>query len=106
MSGGFHVDTEAMRKHASNVQGVRQQAGTAVDAARQVSFGANMYGQIGQMLVFPLMLPLQEAGVASTEAVSDMLGDTAEGITGLADSYDVVETAVTGLMDKLKELTS
>ena len=73
-----------------------------VRAARQVNFGPTMYGQIGQMLVFPLMAPLQGAGVLSTEAVKEMLQETAEGVTELANGYDAVEDAVVDAMTWVK----
>lgn len=100
---GFDVDTDAMRSHAHRVAGLSGKAGQAVGAAHQVGFTSSMFGSIGAMLVWPMMAPLQAAGVASTELVEEALGETSEAIKGAADAFDWVEDGVREAMDFLKE---
>ena len=94
MSGEFYVDTEALRSHASKVLGLSNKAGTATNAAHQVSFSSGMFGSIGSLLVGPVMFPLQEAGVASSAAIEGALGDTAEAIKGMADTFTFVDESI------------
>ena len=104
MSGRFDVDTDAMRAHAGRVVGLSGEAGQAVSAADSVSFSPQMYGSIGAALVWPMMAPLQGAGVASTKLVKGALGDTADAVRGTADAFDFVENGVTEAMEHLKGL--
>lgn len=94
MSGEFYVDTEALRNHASKVLGLSGKAGQATSAAHTVSFSAGMFGSIGSLLVGPVMFPLQEAGVASAAAIEGALGDTAEAVRGMADTFTFVDESV------------
>lgn len=95
---GLDVDTDAMRSHAQRVQGLAGKAGQAVAAADQVSFSSEMYGRFGALLVWPFMLPLQEAGATSTRVVKDALADTGRAVRATADTFDFVEDAVVQVM--------
>lgn len=94
MSGEVYVDTGELRAHASHVLSLSGKAGEATSAAHQVAFSPSMFGSIGSMLVGPAMVPLQAAGVAAASAMEGALGDCAEAVRGVADTFTFVDEAV------------
>ncbi|WP_426243235.1 hypothetical protein [Nocardioides sp. LHG3406-4] len=101
MSDGWYVDTEALRSHASRVLSLSGKAGEATAAAHQVNFTSGMFGSIGSILVGPFMFPLQGAGVASAAAVEGALGDTAEAVEGLAETFGWVDEEIGSHFDSV-----
>lgn len=90
----LYVDTGQLRAHASHVLRLSGKAGEATSAAHAVAFSPSMFGSIGSMLVGPAMAPLQAAGVAAASVMEGALGDCAEAVRGLADTFSFVDEAV------------
>ena len=95
------VDPGEMRAHASRVLSLSNQAGEATAAANQVSFTSGMFGSIGSVLVGPFMFPLQGAGQVAAAAMEGALGDCAESIRGLADTFTFIDETVGDHFDEI-----
>jgi hypothetical protein len=94
MSGEIFIDPGEMRAHASRVLALSDQAGEATAAANQVSFTSGMFGSIGSELVGPFMFPLQGAGQVAAAAMEGALGDCAETVRALADTFSFIDDTV------------
>ena len=95
------IDPGEMRAHANRVLGLSHQAGQATAAAHQVSFTSGMFGSIGSVLVGPFMFPLQGAGQVAASAMEGALGDCAEAIQGLADTFTFIDDTVGAHFDEI-----
>lgn len=95
------IDPGEMRAHANRVLGLSHQAGQATAAANQVSFTSGMFGSIGSVLVGPFMFPLQGAGQVAASAMEGALGDCAEAIQGLADTFSFIDDTVGAHFDEI-----
>lgn len=95
------IDPGEMRAHAGHVLALAQQAGQATAAANQVSFTSGMFGSIGSALVGPFMFPLQGAGQVAAAAMEGALGDCAESIKGLADTFSFIDDTVGAHFDEI-----
>lgn len=91
------VSLSAMRSHAGKVDALKGQADRAVQAADSVSFHPNAYGKIGAALVYPLIAPLEVAGVGATRAASGSLAATA------TDLFQLVDETVAELNEALQK---
>jgi hypothetical protein len=94
MSGELYVDTGELRAHASHVRALSGKASEATAAADRVSFTSGMFGSIGSMLVGPFMFPLQSAGQVAAAAMEGALGDCADSLEGLADTFSFIDRTV------------
>ncbi|MBL0746557.1 type VII secretion target [Nocardioides baculatus] len=97
------VSLSAMRSHAGKVDALKGQADRAVQAADSVSFHPNAYGKIGAALVYPLIAPLEVAGVGATRAASGSLAATATGMRAAADLFQLVDETVAELNEALQK---
>ncbi|MDR7252981.1 uncharacterized protein YukE [Nocardioides sp. BE266] len=97
----IYIDPGEMRAHASRVLALSGKAGQATAAANQVSFSSGMFGSIGSMLVGPFMFPLQGAGQVAAGAMEGALGDCAESIKGLADTFSFIDDTVGEHFDEI-----
>ena len=95
------IDPGEMRAHASRVLALSGRAGEATAAANQVSFTSGMFGSIGSLLVGPFMIPLQGAGQVAASTMEDALGDCAESIDGLADTFSFIDNTVGQHFDEI-----
>lgn len=95
------IDPGEMRAHANRVLGLSHQAGQATAAANQVSFTSGMFGSIGSVLVGPFMFPLQGAGQVAASTMEGALGDCAEAIKGLADTFSFIDDTVGAHFDEI-----
>lgn len=95
------IDPGEMRAHAGRVLALSHQAGEATAAAQQVSFSSGMFGSIGSLLVGPFMFPLQGAGQVAAAAMEGALGDCAESIKGLADTFTFIDETVGEHFDEI-----
>jgi hypothetical protein len=95
------VDPGEMRAHANRVRNLSHKAGEATAAAGQVSFTSGMFGSIGSMLVGPFMFPLQTAGQVAAASMEGALGDCAETINGLADTFSFIDGTVGQHFDEI-----
>jgi hypothetical protein len=95
------IDPGEMRAHAGRVRALAGEAGKATAAANQVSFTSGMFGSIGSLLVGPFMFPLQGAGQVAAAAMEGALGDCAESITGLADTFSFIDNTVGQHFDEI-----
>ena len=95
------IDPGELRAHASRVLALSNQAGEATAAAHQVSFSSGMFGSIGSLLVGPFMFPLQGAGQVAAAAMEGALGDCAESIKGLADTFTFIDETVGEHFDEI-----
>ena len=95
------IDPGEMRAHASRVLALSGRAGDATAAANQVSFTSGMFGSIGSLLVGPFMLPLQGAGQVSASTMEAALGDCADTLKGLADTFTFIDETVGEHFDEI-----
>lgn len=100
------VDLAAMRSHAGKVDHLKTQADQAVQAADSVSFHPNTFGKIGAALVYPLIAPLEVAGVGATRAASGSLSATATGMRAAADLFETVDEKVRELNETIQKALS
>lgn len=97
----LYIDPGEMRSHANRVQGLSSRAGQATTAAGQVSFTSTMFGSIGSILVSPFMFPLQAAGEVAASTMEGALGDCAESVRGLADTFTFIDGTVGAHFDEI-----
>lgn len=90
MSGQFGVTPEALRTHASAVNGVRRSVQQALDAASAVSMPTSAYGVICQFFP-PLLDPVEAGGTHALSAGVEALDGTIDGLGGNADTYQRYE---------------
>lgn len=95
------IDPGELRAHAGHVLALSQQAGEATAAANQVSFASGMFGSIGSVLVGPFLFPLQGAGQVAAASMEGALGDCAETIKGLADTFTFIDETVGEHFDEI-----
>ncbi|MBC2932207.1 type VII secretion target [Nocardioides sp. zg-1228] len=100
------VSLAAMRSHAGKVEHLKGRADSAVQAADSVSFHPNTFGKIGAALVYPLIAPLEVAGVGATRAASDSLSATATGMRSAADLFELVDEKVAELNEAIHKALS
>ncbi len=100
------VSLAAMRSHAGKVDHLKGQADRAVQAADSVSFHPNTFGKIGAALVYPLIAPLEVAGVGATRAASGSLSATASGMRAAADLFELVDEKVAELNETIQKALS
>lgn len=100
------ISLAAMRGHAGKVDHLKTQADRAVEAADSVSFHPNTFGKIGAALVYPLIAPLEVAGVGATRAASGSLSATATGMRASADLFELVDEKVRELNETIQKVLS
>lgn len=100
------VSLSAMRSHAARVAALKGRADRAVEAADSVSFRPDTFGKIGAALVYPLIAPLEVAGVGATRAASGSLSATATGMRAAADLFELVDETVAELNETLQKALS
>jgi hypothetical protein len=94
------VDTDAMRSHASALDGIASGLAEAVDAAATTTMPDDSFGLLCAFLVPPAML-LQGAAAAGVTAGSTAVAGTRTGVRSSADAYDAIDRTV---QDALKTL--
>ncbi|MGX7827755.1 type VII secretion target [Actinokineospora sp. 24-640] len=105
MSGGYTIDTDAMRLHAGRLDGIGSQLGTAQEAASQVSLnGSDAYGILCSPVLTPLIGAIELAGMAAIGSTQLAVGATAGGIRGMAESYDYAEQLAVDMFDAISDL--
>jgi hypothetical protein len=91
MTGGFHVDPDALRTHASSIDAVGEAVDTAHSAAGEENIGGLVYGVIFDPLVLVGMgawtVHLQDLMRQSAEVARVIAG----GVRSNADTYDGIE---------------
>lgn len=103
-AGGFNVHTAAMRDHAGRLDGIVEQIGVAQQAATQATIsGTTAYGILCSPILLPLMGSIEAAGHAAIATARTVVAATSAGVTGMADTYDAVDAAVSGELHKLVE---
>ena len=95
------VDPGEMRAHANRVRALSADAGKATAAANQVSFTSGMFGSIGSLLVGPFMFPLQGAGQVAASTMEGALGECAEAVKALADTFTFIDETVGEHFDEI-----
>lgn len=100
------VSLSAMRGHAAKVAQLKGEADRAVAAVDAVSFRPDTFGKIGAALVYPLIAPLEVAGVGATRATSGSLAATSTGMIAAAEMFELVDETVAELNDALRKALS
>lgn len=103
MVDGYGVYPEAMREHAKRVDQIAKDLTGALDAARTVSMFGDAYGILCSPLLVPLISIAEQGGIAALSVGHGAVEATAKGVRIMADTYDMVEDAVTGAMDTLSQ---
>lgn len=101
MSGVLQVSTDALRRHARDVEGLADSAREGVRAGAQVSLSGQAFGRMCAF-VGAAIAPVQATGVASTAAAVGSLSATAAAVRASADVLDQVDDAVTDALDRLR----
>jgi len=100
MTNGFGVTPEELRSHASKLQGLGDELGTALDAARQVSMSSEAYGVLCSFFV-PIVQTVSEPGVDGLRAAEESMHETAAQINDTAATYESGDTANASAFGKL-----
>jgi hypothetical protein len=103
VSGDLVVDTDAMRAHASALDGIAAGLAEAVDAAATTAMPDTSFGLLCSFLVLPATA-IQGSAAAGVVAGSTAVGGTRAGIGASADAYDVIDDAVRSALRTLEEL--
>ncbi|HEY6425493.1 MAG TPA: type VII secretion target [Pseudonocardiaceae bacterium] len=100
MGDGFHVATDQLRDHATDVAGFATRAGTAADAGLQVASMHAAYGLLG----WPIALALQ----GPQDRCADSLGKAAQALRRItndlnssADAYERIDGAAASNLAKI-----
>lgn len=102
MSEQYEVLTEALRGHATALQGFADRLNQAVDAARQVSMPDDAYGVICQFLP-PVLNPLEEHGVAALQGSAEGMDTTAANVTDTAEDYAAADDRNAQAMHRMRD---
>lgn len=104
MVDGFGVHTGEMRDHAGRLNAVVDRIDVAKDAATQATIsGSTAYGILCSPLLLPLMGAVEAMGHTAISTARGVVSATAEGITGMANTYDEVEKAITEVMGNIEK---
>lgn len=100
MGDEFHVDTDAMRRHASHLEELGHSAAQATQAAGHVTCEGSAFGVLCSFVGAALM-PVEGAGVAGAVVAQGSVAATAEGVRAMAAAYDEADHLVAEGMKKL-----
>lgn len=100
MGDEFHVDTDAMRRHASHLEELGHSAAQATQAAGHVTCEGSAFGVLCSFIGVALK-PVEDAGVAAAALAQGSVAATAESVRGMAAAYDEVDEMVAEGMKKL-----
>jgi hypothetical protein len=101
MSGEIDVVTEAMRKHAGDLDGIAATGYEAVQAGQGVSTSGDAYGLMCSFIGAALQ-PVQAAGIASTGLAVASIGATAMQVRAVAAVFDEVDDVVASAMNRFR----
>lgn len=101
MSAGLEVGTDALRRHAAEVEALADSAGVGVDAARRLTLTGPAFGRLCSF-VGGALAPVQEAGVTSTSLAVGSLGATAASLRAAALVIDEVDEVVADTMHRIR----
>lgn len=99
MSGGVEVATDAMRRHAAEVEGLAASAYDGVQAGRYLLVSGDAFGVLCSFLGAALA-PVQATGVATTSLAVGSLGATAGQLRATAAVLDEVDDVVAGALHR------
>jgi hypothetical protein len=100
---GFDVDTDGLRSHASALRAIGADLEKGADAGKTTMIQDDAFGILCSFLVPPaLMVQGACSGIIAASAVA--VDGTAIAIRTVADGYDAIEDAVSGLMAGLADL--
>jgi hypothetical protein len=99
------VDTDAMRAHASALDGIAVGLSEAVDAADTTAMPDCSFGLLCSFLV-PAVTAVQVIAAGGVHAASAALDGTRTGIRASADAYDAVDSGVRMLLKAIEEAMS
>jgi hypothetical protein len=88
-------------QHATAVDGVAEQAGTAAQAAQTVQLDNQAYGMLCQIIP-ALLNPLSAAVVQALDLTEEGLHDTADRLREASGTYSGTDRAVAGDIDALR----
>jgi hypothetical protein len=95
------VDTDAMRAHATALDGIARGLSEAVDAAATTAMPDASFGLLCSFLVLP-MTTIQGAAAAGVIAAGAAVDGTRVAIRGSAEAYDVVDAGVQRVMKAIE----
>ncbi|WP_433870309.1 ESX-1 secretion-associated protein [Saccharopolyspora sp. CA-218241] len=90
MADEMNVVVENLRAHASAVDGVVDQLGTAVDASQQVSLDNDAYGILCRPFAW-MIDPVEQQGVEALKKAVEAMRETADNIRATAEDYESVD---------------
>lgn len=94
------VVTDAMRRHATCLDGLADRGVVAVRAGREVSTPGDAYGVLCSFIGAALV-PVQRLGVLDAEAAVGSLRAMADQVRVVAAGFDTTDAAVTRALDVL-----
>jgi hypothetical protein len=92
MPDGYGVLDDELRAHAGRLDGLHEQLGTALAAARQVSLGDQAFGIICQFFV-PVVHSVSTPGIDALSTAADSVTETAGSVRDAATTYEQSEQA-------------
>jgi hypothetical protein len=90
MPDEMKILTEDLRAHASKVDSVVEQLGTAVDASQQVSLDNDAYGIICRPFAW-MLDPAENVGVEALRKAAEAMGELADEVRSAAEDYQQVD---------------
>ncbi|MGC4746126.1 type VII secretion target [Micromonospora sp. DT201] len=87
MTGGFEVDPQTLRIHASAVDDTADTVDECRRAAASVALGRDAYGRLCQLMP-NLLHSLQDATVDSFGETARALQEAADGLRSVSDRYE------------------
>ncbi|GAB3769281.1 hypothetical protein FB382_002502 [Nocardioides ginsengisegetis] len=101
MSGEIAVVTDAMRRHAGDLDRLASWTYQGVEAGRTVSTPGDAYGVLCSF-IGAAMVPAQATGIASTALAVASLGATAAQLRAVAEVFDEVDDVVGSAMNRFR----
>lgn len=101
MSGEIDVVTEAMRRHAADLDDIAASGCAAVRAGVDVTTQGEAFGLMCAFIGRSLR-PVQDAGIASTTLAVGSVRATAAQVRAVAAAFDEVDAVVAVAADRLR----
>lgn len=98
----LRVDTDALRAHAKQIEGLAKGLNEAVQAGKSTANDPGVFGVLCSFFVLPAEF-LERAGIAALTMANGALAGLEVGLKGVAKGYDEVDEAVHEVFTKLKD---
>jgi hypothetical protein len=90
MGNDYQLPAGELRSHSDRLTGVRDDLGSALEAAQRVSLSREAYGQVS--VVFPVMVDIVSTiGIAALRQAVDAVGRTITEVRATAAHADAVD---------------